>query len=63
MLKEIEEQLEYNDLDYSSIMDMTPFEFNLLRMMFIEKVNKRNNANKSDPNAPLNWEQYHGKNN
>lgn len=40
-LKDIDEMMEYNNLSYSDIMEMLPFDFVLLRNMFIAKVKKR----------------------
>ncbi len=56
MLQEADELIEYNNLDYNAIMEMTPFEFNLLRAIFINKAQKKNKANNNNPNAPLDWE-------
>ena len=36
--------IERNNLDYSSIMSMIPFEFKLFKMTFIEKQNRREAA-------------------
>lgn len=56
MLQEADELIEYNNLDYNAIMEMTPFEFNLLRAIFINKAQKKNKSNNNNPNAPLDWE-------
>lgn len=45
MLREVDDLVERNNMSYEALMDMTPFEFKLLKMIFIEKIKRRSESN------------------
>lgn len=44
-LKEVEEMMEFNGITFSDAMNLTPFDFMLLRRIFIQKMDERNKNN------------------